>query len=169
MKQVKECIEGPKGTQYLDISKKNRSWNPIALRINGAKFHGSLDVEAALKAICTSTKDLTNSKYRAPECEQLMIDVHKEEAPWLKDSPDWPSFFLVVLFLGIIFACGAFLYYRSAKQSLMNSVRHEVAAEVQQQMQQYYEMNEERFARGGGNTTAGGGLSLGERRPLVVP
>ncbi|KYK65560.1 PA domain protein [Toxoplasma gondii TgCatPRC2] len=160
MKLLKECIDGPQGRQLLDVSKSNRTWGPIALRVNGARFSGNLDVETAMRVICASTKDPNTDRYRAPECEKLMIEVHKEEAPWLRDAPDWQNFFLVLLFLGIIAACAVALYYRVAKQRLLQEVRREVNAEIQQQIQQYYEMNEERAP------PARRGL---ERQPLVVP
>ncbi|PFH34239.1 hypothetical protein BESB_073910 [Besnoitia besnoiti] len=160
MKVLRDCIEGPQGRQLLDISKMNRTWNPIALRINGARFNGNLDAEVALRAICASTRDPATDQYRAPECERLMIDVHKEEAPWLRDAPDWQNFFLVLLFLGIIVACMAALYYRIAKQRLVQEVRQEVALEVQQQIQQYYAMNEE---------LANPARQGVERQPLVIP
>lgn len=90
-----------------------------------------------------------------PTCD-VRSDTHTEDAPWLRSTLDWHSFFFV-LFLVVVVCLGlSYLYYRYAKQQLVDGMQRRVQQEVQQQLQLYHRMDE-----------SPGKAAAAERNPLV--
>ncbi|KAL8451726.1 hypothetical protein Emed_001888 [Eimeria media] len=156
LRAVELCMGDENGRRLLDFSKNNRGWSVVAMTINGARYSGQLEAEPVLRAICSATMDPTTNKYRAEECNEIVVDTHTAGAPWLRAALDWRSFFFV-LFLVVVICLGlSLLYYRYAKQQFVEGMQRRVQHEVQQQLQLYHRMDEQ----------SGKGGSL-ERSPLV--
>ncbi|KAL8271365.1 hypothetical protein Esti_004699 [Eimeria stiedai] len=156
LRAVELCMSDESGRRLLDFSKNNRGWSVVAMTINGARYSGQLEAEPVLRAMCSATMDPTTNKYRAEECNEIVVDTHTAGAPWLRAALDWRSFFFV-LFLVIVICLGlSFLYYRYAKQQFVERMQRRVQHEVQQQLQLYHRMDEQ----------SGKGGTL-ERSPLV--
>lgn len=156
LRAVELCMGDENGRRLLEFSKNNRGWTVVALTINGARYSGQLAAEPVLKAICSATTHPLTNKYRAEECNDIVVETHTEQAPWLRSALDWQSFFFI-LFLVVVVCLGlSYLYYRYAKQQFVDRMQRRVHHEVQQQLQLYHRMDE-----------APGKPAAPERNPLV--
>ena len=73
---MKNCAESPtRPIRLLEEQKRAKAWSPLALRINGAKYMGSLDPNLVLKAICSSYRDTPAA------CTKLLM-VSGRESGW---------------------------------------------------------------------------------------
>lgn len=86
----------------------------------------------------------------------LYSDTHTEEAPWLRSTLDWRSFFFVTFLVVVVCLGLSYLYYRYAKRQLVDRMQQRVQQEVQQQLQLYHRMDE-----------IPGKSAAAERNPLV--
>ncbi|KAL8441669.1 hypothetical protein Emag_006961 [Eimeria magna] len=76
LRAVELCMSDESGRRLLDFSKNNRGWSVVAMTINGARYSGQLEAEPVLRAICSATMDPTTSKYRAEECNDIVVFLY---------------------------------------------------------------------------------------------
>ncbi|CDJ63926.1 vacuolar sorting receptor protein, putative [Eimeria necatrix] len=153
---VELCMTDENGRSLLEFSKNNRGWTIVAMTINGARYSGQLATEPVLRAICSATANPLTNKYRAEECNEIVIDAHTEDAPWLRSTMDSRNFVFILLMIVVVCLGLSYLYYRYAKKQLGEGMQQRVQHEVQQQLQLYHRMEE-----------APGKPTVPERSPLV--
>ncbi|CDI85419.1 vacuolar sorting receptor protein, putative [Eimeria praecox] len=153
---VELCMGDESGRRLLDFSKNNRGWSIVAMTINGARYSGQLAPEPVLRAICSATVNPLTNKYRAEECNDIVVDAHTEDAPWLRSMLDSRNFVFIFFMIIVICVGLSYLYYRYAKKQLTAGMQQRVQHEVQQQLQLYHRMEE-----------APGKPTIPERSPLV--
>jgi hypothetical protein len=143
--EVSDCIANTRLTK-LNEQIKNTAWSPRALRINGWRYTGMMDADLVTRAVC-SAFDL-----RPPaECTQLLKPrdphtVYKGSEGANSGGLSFSTFFiLLLLVIGISF-CAMFLYRRSMKTHMHQTIREEVMLEVQSAMSSYSKMPNERGA-----------------------
>ncbi|CDJ36471.1 vacuolar sorting receptor protein, putative [Eimeria mitis] len=136
------CMADESGRRLLEFSKNNRGWSIVAMTINGARYSGQLAPEPVLRAICSATVNPMTNKYRAEECNDIVVDAHTEEAPWLRSMLDSRNFVSILFMIFVICLGLSYLYYRYAKKQLAAGMQQRVQHEVQQQLQLYHRMEE---------------------------
>ncbi|CDI79694.1 vacuolar sorting receptor protein, putative [Eimeria acervulina] len=142
LRSVELCMEDESGRRLLDFSKNNRGWSIVAMTINGARYSGQLAPEPVLRAICSATVNPLTNQYRADECNDIVVDAHTEDAPWLRSMLDSRNL-VFILFMIVVICLGlSYLYYRYAKKQLAEGMQQRVQHEVQQQLQLYHRMEE---------------------------
>ncbi|CDJ35137.1 uncharacterized protein EMH_0095530 [Eimeria mitis] len=67
------CMADESGRRLLEFSKNNRGWSIVAMTINGARYSGQLAPEPVLRAICSATVNPMTNKYRAEECNDIVV------------------------------------------------------------------------------------------------
>jgi hypothetical protein len=126
---VDECVRN-KGEEYLRDEKHKRAWSPLALRINGWRYSGSLDYVTVEKAICTGYAEMPQ------DCKEIM----EGKQTIIHNGPSFGQIFSAVsafLVFAAFLVCGFWLYQRYLSRSVRSALREEVQLEVISQVGRY--------------------------------
>merc|ERR1712226_1624952 len=118
--------------------KEHVAWSPRALRINGWRYSGILDVELVNRAICAGFVK------KPAECEKLFRkrDPFRAYRASMNDSEgvSFLQMFLLLVATVAVMWCSLLLYKRYLSDRMRTTLREEVMLEVQAQMGEYSKM-----------------------------
>lgn len=134
--KVQECARS-RAKELLIRERNHRAWGNLAVRINGAKFSGSLDPVLVSRAVCTAFDTPPSA------CERLVSFgglLPKSSADILGDPGHTrraSSYVMTIAAFGGVFCAAIFCYQKVFHKSVRALLRHEVMLEVRSQMRQY--------------------------------
>jgi len=134
--KVKNCV---RDTMFdkLRHERENIAWSPRALRVNGWRYSGTMDVDTVTRAICAGF-------VRQPDACAAMVepvDPFKFDQPKYDNSGVGLGTFIMALFaVAGITLVGLLVYKRSLTKHIHTTLREEVMLEVQAQMDTYRQL-----------------------------
>lgn len=135
--KIEDCVRNTRKEKLLN-EKEHVAWSPRALRINGWRYSGILDVELVNRAICAGFVN------KPEECETLFRkrDPFKAYRATMNDSKgvSFLQMFLLLLATVAVMFCSLLLYKRYLSDRMRTTLREEVMLEVQAQMGEYTKM-----------------------------
>lgn len=121
-------------TDKLREQRNNVAWSPRAIRINGWRFNGMLEVDLVVRAICAGFAT------KPKECDALLKprDPRKVyKGMKLQKGVSVKAFLLGLLGVAAFVLLALLAYRRTMKAQLAGAVREEAMLEVQAQMAAY--------------------------------
>eukprot|EP00922_Rhytidocystis_sp_ex-Travisia-forbesii_P034198 GHVS01050812.1.p1 GENE.GHVS01050812.1~~GHVS01050812.1.p1 ORF type:complete len:659 (+),score=163.48 GHVS01050812.1:262-2238(+) len=148
--KVKECMEGTRGKKLLQREKDNKNWSVLTLRVNDIRFSGRLEASSVTKAVCAGFQTPPDG------CKSLLSDIENKKVQALTEeivhshafalasssaaAVSTSTIWLVVFFVLVIIGLALYIYQKLLKDSVRETLRHEVILEVRTQMQEYQQM-----------------------------
>eukprot|EP00746_Dinoflagellata_sp_MGD_P079483 gnl/MRDRNA2_/MRDRNA2_31786_c0_seq1.p1 gnl/MRDRNA2_/MRDRNA2_31786_c0~~gnl/MRDRNA2_/MRDRNA2_31786_c0_seq1.p1 ORF type:complete len:518 (-),score=89.32 gnl/MRDRNA2_/MRDRNA2_31786_c0_seq1:429-1937(-) len=129
---VEDCVVRSSDIK-LEEQKLDAAWSPRAIRINGWRYDGPLDVNLVTKALCSGFKLKPNA------CDE---HGHVFDLPYIPASDfGFGQLILILLVVVSIFFVVLFAYKRFLENSLHKSMREEVVLEIHSTMSSYKELS----------------------------